>query len=130
MDVGQVGIAPGFDAAMQLADPAAEVAVAFRDQCRDARVFLGFGVVGIPWAGFASRPELVPLLPEAFIEQRGALVFDLLGKECLVAVLNPFSAALRQEVERRLGAACHYYLVRASDFDAAAERLREMAEEE
>jgi hypothetical protein len=84
----------------------------------------------ISLAGFASRPELVPLLPEAFIEQRGAMVFDLLGKECLVAVLNPFSAALRQEVERRLGAACHYYLVRASDFDAAAERLREMAEEE
>lgn len=79
---------------------------------------------------FAMRAELVPLLPEAFIRRRGAMVFDVLGRELLVAVLNPFNKGLREEIERRTGFPCHYYLSRASEFDIAATRLKAIASEE
>jgi hypothetical protein len=79
---------------------------------------------------FAMRAELVPLLPEAFIQRRGAMVFDVLGRELLVAVLNPFNTGLREEIERRTGFPCHYFLTRASEFDLAASRLKTIATEE
>jgi hypothetical protein len=43
-------------------------------------------------------------------------------------VLNPFDAGLRALIERETGRTCHFYLVRASEFEEALKRLREVAE--
>ena len=77
---------------------------------------------------FAMRSELLNLLPDPFMVNRGAIVFELLGKERLVAVLNPFNLALRADVQQLCGHPCHFYLARASEFDAALARLRQVAE--
>ena len=77
---------------------------------------------------FAMRSELLGILPDAFMVNRGAIVFELLGKERLVAVLNPFNLALRADVQQLCGHPCHFYLSRASEFDAALSRLRQVAE--
>ena len=73
----------------------------------------------IALACFTMRPELAPLLPAEFMRSRGAIVFNTLGRELLVAVLNPFSESLRREVEQLTGKPCHYYLTRSSEFEAA-----------
>ena len=79
-------------------------------------------------SAFTMRPELVPLLPSDFIQARGALVFDMLSDDLLVAVLNPFSESLRREVQARTGKSCHFYLVRAAEFDLAFRKLKESQE--
>ncbi len=79
----------------------------------------------ISLSAFTMRPELAPILPFDFIQARGALVFDTLSEDLLVAVLNPFSESLRHELHARTGKSCHFYLVRASEFDLAFRKLRE-----
>ncbi len=74
---------------------------------------------------FAMRAELAPLLPWDFMLHRGALVFEQLGKEHLVAVLNPFSQSLREDLQTLLKSPCHLFLARPSEFDAALARLSE-----
>ena len=84
--------------------------------------------VGAPYvslACFTMRPELARILPEAFMVNRGALVFESLGRERLVAVLNPFSQSLRADVQLLCGQPCHFFLTRASEFDDALQRLRQ-----
>ena len=87
--------------------------------------------VGIPFISlscFTMRAELAHFLPNDFSVNRGALVFETLGKERLVAVLNPFSQSLKADTQRLVGHPCHFYLVKASDFDDALQRLRQAAE--
>lgn len=72
---------------------------------------------------FTMRSELVPLLPLSFVRQRGALVFEIVSNELLVAVLNPLNKALKSEVQERTGRPCHFYLVRASEFEEALKKL-------
>ena len=71
------------------------------------------------------RAELAHLLPEAFMVGRGAIVFEMLGREYLVAVLNPFNQSLRADVQQLCGRPCHFYLTKASEFDNALARLKE-----
>lgn len=80
-------------------------------------------------ACFTMRSELLPYLPEGFIVARGAIVFEVMGNELLVALLNPLNMATREETQRISGRTCHFYLTRASEFDAARHRLKEAAEE-
>lgn len=80
-------------------------------------------------ACFTMRAELLPFLPDEFMVARGALVFEVMGKELLVALLNPLNASTREEVQRISGRTCHFYLTRASEFDAAHKRLKESAED-
>lgn len=82
----------------------------------------------ISLACFAMRAELLPLLPEEFIVYRGALPFEIMGRELLVGVLNPFNQKLRTEVANITGRPCHFYLVRASEFEEARKRLRATVE--
>lgn len=74
---------------------------------------------------FAMRPELAHLLPDAFVVNRGAIVFEMLGREYLVAVLNPFNQSLRADIQQLCGRPCHFYLTKASEFDNALVRLKE-----
>lgn len=76
---------------------------------------------------FTMRADLAQMLPEEFMVNRGAIVFETLGHERLVAVLNPFSQSLRTDVQQLCGHPCHFYLAKASEFDNALVRLREAA---
>jgi hypothetical protein len=78
---------------------------------------------------FTMRAELLPFLPDNFIIARGAIIFDMMGKELLVALLNPFNTSTRHEVEQLTGRTCHFYLTRASEFDLAHKRLKDSAED-
>ncbi|HAL91742.1 MAG TPA: hypothetical protein DCM68_01800 [Verrucomicrobia bacterium] len=94
--------------------------------------FLAQGSEGTPvpyisLSGFTMRPELAKILPDAFMANRGAIVFEVMGHEWLVAVLNPFSLSLRADIQNLCGFPCHFYLARASDFDQALARLRKTA---
>ena len=80
-------------------------------------------------ACFTMRSELLPFLPEEFIVARGALVFEVMGKELLVALLNPLNPATKSEAEKLSGRKCHFYLTRASDFEEAHKRLKSAAED-
>ncbi len=93
-----------------------------------AHLSLTYRMPYISLTGFTMRPELVPYMPLNFIICRGALVFDLLSAELLVAVLNPLNEQLRQDVEQQTGRACHFYLARASEFVAAYEQLKQSTE--
>ena len=61
-------------------------------------------------------------LPASFATQRGAMVYERMGQEVLVAVLNPYNKDLRNDVEKALGQTCHYYLVSPEDYNAFLER--------
>lgn len=61
-------------------------------------------------------------LPATFATQRGAMVYERMGQEVLVAVLNPYNKQLRTDVEKALGQTCHYYLVSPEDYNAFLER--------
>ncbi len=77
---------------------------------------------------FTMRPDLAHLLPADFMVNRGAIVFETLGREKLVALLNPFNQALRADVQQLCASPCHFFLARASEFDNAIARLKEASE--
>ena len=68
---------------------------------------------------FDSHTGTAALLSREFMIRRGALVFDLLKEDALVAVMNPFDRTLRADIEKATGRACHYFMVLPRDFDAA-----------
>lgn len=72
---------------------------------------------------FDVQPEAGTMLSREFAIRRGALVFDFLMKNALVAVMNPFDQTLRADVERMTGRVCHYFMALPRDFDAATALL-------
>ncbi len=78
-------------------------------------------------ACFSMRADLLPFLGNEFIVARGALVYEIMGKELLVGLLNPLNATTRDAVTKLTGRTCHFYTVRASEFEEAHKRLRESA---
>ncbi|MBI2441872.1 MAG: hypothetical protein HYV35_10940 [Lentisphaerae bacterium] len=78
----------------------------------------------ISLANFDIPPATAALLPMEFCIKRGALAFELMGNDVLVAVLNPYDTQLNQDLEDLTGKTCHRYLVTPADFDAALEKLK------
>jgi len=74
---------------------------------------------------FAVQPALYSLLPATYCVQRGVFVFDSLGGELMVVVMNPYNRALQKEIRDRLGKPCHFFMTLPSDFDAALTRASE-----
>lgn len=87
------------------------------------------GLPIIPLSRFEISLEAFNLLPAGFSAQRGALVFGKIGHEPMVALLNPYDTDLRAEVERLTGSKCHFFLVPASEYDAALKKMQEAAAE-
>jgi hypothetical protein len=77
---------------------------------------------------FEMKGEIVDLLPLPFIVERGAVVFDLLDRDALVVVLNPFNKQLRGDLQTLLRRKVHAYLSLPSEFDNAVKRTREAIE--
>lgn len=76
---------------------------------------------------FDIQQAAVEALPLDFMVRRGALVFDFIGQEPLVVVMNPHDLKLRKAVQSLTGKTCHYFMTLPSDFDTAMTRMREIS---
>ena len=81
------------------------------------------GLPLITLTGFDIQSSSYSLLPIEFMRHRGAIVFEQMGRDPLVAVLNPYDIDLQEEVKKTTARHCHFYLVTASDYDAALENI-------
>jgi tetratricopeptide (TPR) repeat protein len=82
------------------------------------------GLPIIALANFEIPHSVHALLPIGLMSHWGAIVFDVLGPDLLIAVLNPFDQILQSEVAALTGRACHFYLVSAPDYDKALAHIR------
>lgn len=82
----------------------------------------------ISLSNFECQLEVAELLPIDFIIKRGAIIFELMGHDALVAVLNPNDTKLPHDIETLTGKPCHLFLVTPPDFDNALEKIRKLSE--
>ena len=82
------------------------------------------GLPIISLSNFEVQKDAFKLLPEDFMMRRGAIVFELMGRDALVAILNPYDMELRKEVERAIGKECHFYIVSAESYDHCLDTIR------
>lgn len=75
------------------------------------------GLPIINLSNFEIQKDTYKLLPEDFMMHRGAIVFELMGRDALAAILNPYDTELRKDVESMTGKACHFYMVSAESYD-------------
>jgi len=80
-------------------------------------------------ANFELQKETFTLLSWDFMVNRGAIVFETLGNDILVAILNPYDNQLKQDVEGLTGRDCHYFLAASEDFDGALGRIKKLLTE-
>jgi hypothetical protein len=78
----------------------------------------------ITLAGFDLQPAVFSALPIDYLTFQGVIPFERLGGETLVAVLNPVSQRLRNELPAALGCPCHFFLIPPADFDTALEVVK------
>ena len=69
----------------------------------------------------AFEPQAVDLhgVPRSYLMRQGAVVFDVLGDEMLVGILNPVDDTLKKDLRHYLGVPCHFFLVTPEGFDQA-----------
>jgi hypothetical protein len=82
------------------------------------------GLPIVALANFEVQKDTFKLLPEDFMMHRGAIVFELMGRDALVAILNPYDTELRKDVESITGKACHFYMVSAESYDNCLGAIR------
>ncbi|RKX31355.1 MAG: hypothetical protein DRP22_03840 [Verrucomicrobia bacterium] len=117
------------NSAKQLNTPVTVLHVLEDRQFRHANSILAFisrdsGLPVIPLSRFEIPPECFQMLPMEIMEHRGAIVFDTMGRDVLVAILNPYDADLRREVEEATKRKCHFFLTPAAEYDAALADIR------
>jgi len=79
---------------------------------------------------FDIQKEVAGLMPVDLIIQRGALPFEMMGPNVLVAVLNPYNKKLRDDVQSVIGRKCHYFITLPSEFDGAVGKIKSLLEGE
>ncbi|MDD4870553.1 MAG: hypothetical protein PHR77_08330 [Kiritimatiellae bacterium] len=80
-------------------------------------------------SSFELQPSVVTMLPMEFMVHRGALVFELLGNNALVVVMNPYSKQLRQDAEAATEKKCHFFITLSSEFDQAIAKIPQILSE-
>jgi hypothetical protein len=75
-------------------------------------------------AFFDIPKDTFKTLPLDMAARRGALVFEVMGTDALVAILNPYDQELQEDVKRATGKRCHFFLVSSVDFDTALANYR------
>jgi hypothetical protein len=75
------------------------------------------GLPIISLSNFEVQKDAYKLLPEDFMIHRGAIIFELMGRDALAAILNPYDTELRKDVELMTGKKCHFYIVSAESYD-------------
>jgi hypothetical protein len=82
------------------------------------------GLPIVSLSNFELQKDTFKLLPEDFMMHRGAIVFELMGRDALVAILNPYDTELRKDVESLTGKPCHFYMVSAESYDNCLGNIR------
>jgi hypothetical protein len=80
-------------------------------------------------ANFESQKDIFSLLSWDFMTNRGAIVFEMIGNDALVALLNPYDNQLKMDVAGLTGKDCHYFLVAPEDFDNALGKIKALLAE-
>jgi len=80
-------------------------------------------------SNFELTWEAASIVPREFMLKRGAMVFDVIGRDALAVVMNPYDKQLRKDVETLAGRRCHFYITLPTDFDKACETTQELAAE-
>jgi hypothetical protein len=122
---------------MSSKDPSATVSVL---HALEFRTFPGMGRLiayvarahGTPYVAlgnFEFRPDNAAVIPLDFAVRHGALVFESMGPDALVAVMNPASAELRSNVQTLAKRRCHFFVTHPAEFDAMVERVAELMED-
>ena len=70
--------------------------------------------------------EVGRLIPEEFMVRHGVIAFSTVGKEVLVAVMNPYNKECLSEVRKIVGRKCHPFMAVPSAFDFSISQLRTM----
>ena len=73
---------------------------------------------------FDIQSDTYSLLDAEFMARRGAIVFEKMGKDALVAVLNPFDVELQDDVRKAVDRKCHFYLTGAVEYDKSLGEIR------
>lgn len=81
------------------------------------------GVPPIPLEAYMIDNDLAQTLPDSIVRVRGVLPFAKLGNTLLVATLNPFDDALKQQVESAAGAPCRFFLANPRTMETTLERI-------
>lgn len=82
------------------------------------------GTPVIALSSFDLQSESFSLLPLDFMIKRGAIVFELFGREALAVVLNPYDKQLMKDVETLSGRKCYFYLTQPFEFDGAISKIK------
>lgn len=80
-------------------------------------------------ANFEFQKNVCALIAWEFMTNRGAIVFETIGDDVLVAILNPYDDQLKMDVEGLTGKDCHYFLVAPEDFDGALGKVKKLLTE-
>ena len=78
----------------------------------------------ISLSNFEIQMNVCRKMPIEYMTRRGAIPFDKLGNDYMVAILNPFDASALSEVRTMLGGNCHFYIVNAPDYDNALSTIK------
>lgn len=65
-------------------------------------------------------------IPQAFMVRHGVMLFEQMGKEGMLVMMNPYNTRLRDYIQNRLGMTCHVYLAEPREFDAALTRAAQL----
>ena len=71
----------------------------------------------LPVSRFDTPLAVAALLPPKAVRRMGAAPFERMGKDVLIALLNPFNDRLRASITAQIGHRCHFYLTSAAEFD-------------
>ena len=72
---------------------------------------------------FEPQPQDLRGVPKSYLMRQGAIVFNEVGGEFLVGLLNPVDKTLRKDLRHYLGVPCHFFLVAPEAFDKAWEKI-------
>jgi len=87
------------------------------------------GIPLIALASFELQAAAYKLIPMDVMARQGAIAFDQMSKDLLVAILNPFDKDLQENIKVLTGRNCHFYLVSAADFETALDKIRKASAE-
>ena len=81
------------------------------------------GTPPVPIEAYNIDNDLAQTLPDSIVRVRGVLPFAKIGNTLLVATLNPFDDALRQQVESAAGAPCRFFLANPRTMETTLDRI-------
>ena len=80
----------------------------------------------IQMSNFNLTYEVVSILNPELMLKRGVFVFERIGQDLLVAIMNPYDKQLRKDLEAHTGKTCHFFTTLPSEFDKALTKAAEV----